>query len=231
MVYQNHILVNEVYKKDLEKKSAEIKVLQAQINPHFLYNALDTANWMAFKYNAKDIMKFLKMLSNFYRLSLSMGKSVVSISKEIEHVKSYLDIQKIKANDEIEAIYKISSEILNYSIPKLILQPIVENAIIHGTQEVDDRKGLIEIKGSLENSIIKLTIRDNGMGMDPEKLKEILTKIHIDNDISGSYGLRNVNQRIRHYFGDEYGINIYSEYGQGSVVEILFPAKDLDENY
>jgi two-component system sensor histidine kinase YesM len=230
MIYENHILVNEVYKKNLEKKSAEIKVLQAQINPHFLYNALDTANWMAQKYKAKDIMKFLKKLSNFYRLSLSVGRSVVSINNEIEHVKSYVDIQKIKTNDEFEANYKIPPEILNYSIPKLTLQPIVENAIIHGTQEADERKGLIEIEGSIDNSIIKLTVRDNGIGMDQGKLKEILCKIQKQSDNSGSYGLRNVNQRIKHYFGESYGINIFSVRGEGTIVEVTFPAVIANED-
>src|SRR5690606_31622225 len=120
---------------------------QAEINPHFLYNALDKANWMAFTYNAKDIMKFLKLLSNFYRRSLSGGISIVSINDEIEHVRSYVDIQKIKTDDQFEVIYNIPPEILNYSIPKITLQPIVENAIIHGIQEADDRKGLIMIEG------------------------------------------------------------------------------------
>jgi len=229
MMHENNILVNEVYKRNLEKKSLEIKVLQAEINPHFLYNALDKANWMAFTYNAKDIMKFLKLLSNFYRRSLSGGRSIVSINDEIEHVRSYVDIQKIKTDDQFEVIYNIPPEILNYSIPKITLQPIVENAIIHGIQEADDRKGLIMIEGSINNSIIKLSVKDNGIGMNNDKLKEILINIQKESDSSESYGLKNVNQRIKHYFGDKYGINISSEYGRGTVVEIIFPALIINE--
>lgn len=223
MVYENHVLVNEVYKKNLEKKGAEIKLLQAQINPHFLYNALDTANWMAQKYKARDIMKFLKHLSNFYRLSLSKGRNIVSINDEVEHVRSYLKIQQIKSNDAITAEYNISPVILEYFIPKLILQPIVENAIIHGIQETEEQKGTIEIEGYAENSLIKLRVRDNGVGMGPEKLEQIRGKIAADSDGSGSYGLRNVNQRIAHYFGKDYGINISSAEGAGTVVEVFFP--------
>lgn len=228
MVYENHILVNEVYKKNLEKKSAEIKLLQAQINPHFLYNALDTVNWMAFRYNAKDIMKFLKKLSNFYRLSLSMGRSIVSIDNEIEHIQSYINIQKVKTNNEIEVSFKISPEILNFSIPKLTLQPIVENAVIHGIQEADERKGIIEITGAMDNSIIKLTVADNGIGMSEDVIKETLDSIQKPTDNSRGYGLRNVNQRIKHYFGDKYGINISSERGEGTLVEVCFPALVID---
>jgi two-component system sensor histidine kinase YesM len=228
MVYENHILVNEVYKKNLEKKGAEIKLLQAQINPHFLYNALDTANWMAQKYKARDIMKFLKHLSNFYRLSLSKGRNIVSINDEIEHVKSYLKIQQIKSNDAITARYDISPDILGYFIPKLILQPIVENAIIHGIQETEEQKGTIGIEGFAENALIKLRVRDDGAGMSPEKLELIRAKIAEDSDSSGSYGLRNVNQRIGHYFGKDHGINISSVEGSGTVVEVFFPQIMID---
>ena len=118
---------------------------------------------------------------------------------------------------------------MNYSIPKITLQPIVENAIIHGIQEADDRKGLIMIEGSINNSIIKLSVKDNGIGMNNDKLKEILINIQKESDSSESYGLKNVNQRIKHYFGDKYGINISSEYGRGTVVEIIFPALIINE--
>ena len=229
MIYENHVLVNEVYLKNIETKNTELKLLQAQINPHFLYNALDTANWMAQKYKANDIMKFLKLLSNFYRLSLSVGKSVVSIETEIEHVKSYINIQKIKTSDEIEAIYKIAPDILEYSIPKLVLQPIVENAIIHGIQESDDQRGIIEIEGSMAQSVIRLLVKDNGIGLDPGQLLEIRRRIQAGSDNGRSYGLRNVNQRIRHYFGENSGISITSEPGRGTQVEIYFPAIRLDE--
>ena len=230
MVYENHVLVNEVYKKNLEKKGAEVKLLQAQINPHFLYNALDTANWMAQKYKARDIMKFLKLLSNFYRLSLSKGRNIVSIGDEIQHVKSYLQIQQIKSNDAIEACYNISEDILEYSIPKLILQPIVENAIIHGIQETEEQKGIIEIAGYCDNATVKLLVKDNGAGMTGDKLNQILQKIYTDNDSSGSYGLRNVNQRIGHYFGKDYGIKISSEEGIGTLVEVYFPKIVIGED-
>lgn len=224
MALNNQNLVNEVYKKGLESKNAEIKMLQAEINPHFLYNALDAANWMALKYQAKDIMRYLQLLSRFYRLSLSGGRMVVSVGTEIEHVRSYIEIIKAKEDDEIEAFFQVDPEILDYAIPKMVLQPFVENAIIHGIQETKTHIGRVEILGTLAAGTISITIRDNGIGMSAQILDHVRAMLKDGQALSDSYGLKNVSVRLNLFFGSASQIRIDSEPSAGTTVKISFPA-------
>jgi len=224
MVARNRTLIKEVYQEKVSKKEAEMRALQAQINPHFLYNTMDTINWMALKYKARDIMHMTQLLSRFYRLSLNGGRDVVNIEDEIEHIKTYIDIQKNRFEDDIEAYFDICPELYRYSTIKLLLQPIVENAIFHGIQKKPNQKGIIRIIGFMDDQIIKLRIIDDGAGMDRETVAKLEAGLIEADNHSGSYGLKNITQRIKLYFGEEYGIKIDSEPGKGTCVELFFPS-------
>ncbi|WP_217266681.1 sensor histidine kinase [Paenibacillus tianmuensis] len=224
MVARNRTLIKEVYQEKVSKKEAELRALQAQINPHFLYNTMDTINWMALKYKARDIMHMTQLLSRFYRLSLNGGRDIVHIEDEIEHIKTYIDIQKNRFEDDIEAYFDICPELYRYSTIKLLLQPIVENAIFHGIQKKPDQKGVIRIIGFKDDQIIKLRIIDDGAGMDRETVAKLEAGLIEADNHSGSYGLKNITQRIKLYFGEEYGIKIDSEPEKGTCVELFFPA-------
>ncbi|MFB6362757.1 sensor histidine kinase [Paenibacillus elgii] len=224
MVARNRTLIKEVYQEKVSKKEAEMRALQAQINPHFLYNTMDTINWMALKYKARDIMHMTQLLSRFYRLSLNGGRDIVNIEDEIEHIKTYIDIQKNRFEDDIEAYFDICPKLYRYSTIKLLLQPIVENAIFHGIQKKPDQKGVIRIIGFKDDQIIKLRIIDDGAGMDRETVAKLEAGLIEADNHSGSYGLKNITQRIKLYFGEEYGIKIDSEPEKGTCVELFFPA-------
>lgn len=212
-------LIREKYQGEIDKKNAELKALQAQINPHFLYNTLDMVNWLSYKYNAQDISSIIENLAKFFKISLSNGRDIIPVKDEITHVRIYLDIQNKRFGDSITVIFDISQEIEKLAVVKLILQPIVENAILHGIQEREDKTGVIRITGRLENNIVKLVVEDNGVGMDAEKVKDLL-----HNSKSRGYGVKNVNERIKLYFGEGNGLFYESTSGKGTKVTIAFPA-------
>lgn len=225
MIDNMRILIEEKYEAEINKKSAELRALQAQINPHFLYNILDMICWMALKYGAEDIVYIVSSLAKFFRLSLSDGKDIVPIEDEINHVKMYLDIQMKRFPDGVEGIIDVSEDILKYSTVKLILQPIVENAIIHGIQESDDKKGYVKIIGKREGDLIVFTIEDNGKGMDEATINTLVSD---KNDLG--YGVKNVNERIKLYFSKEFGLIYHSEINKGTVVTITFPVLPYSDN-
>ena len=195
----------------------EFKMFQAQINPHFLYNSLSLINWKALEAGQQDISKITLALSSFYRTSLNRGKNVLTIEKEIENMKSYLEIQLCMHDNDFDVIMDIDEEILQYQTLNLLLQPLVENAIDHGIDLKEDGRGYIKIIGRKDDSNIYLTVEDNGVGIEPELLSSILefkTK---------GYGVRNVNQRIQLYYGEEYCLKIESEAGKGTRCTINIP--------
>lgn len=223
MMENMRLLIKERYVAEINKKSAELKALQAQINPHFLYNTLDLIKWMALKYKAQDISYIVSSLAKFFKLSLSGGRDIVTIGDEITHVKTYLSIQNSRFGNSINVILDIAEE-LNYLITvKLILQPIVENSIIHGIQEKNSKEGFIKIEGKLSGGLVVLTIEDNGVGVGSDKLDQLLNK-----SASAGYGIKNVNERIKMYFGQEYGLKFESEKGSGTKVTVKFPAVQFD---
>ena len=188
-------LIHEVYESKLTQRKSEMTALQAQINPHFLYNSLSLINWKALEAGQQDISKITLALSSFYRTSLNRGKNVLTIEKEIENMKSYLEIQLCMHDNDFDVIMDIDEEILQYQTLNLQLQPLVENAIDHGIDLKEDGRGYIKIIGRKDDSNIYLTVEDNGVGIEPELLSSILefkTK---------GYGVRNVNQRIQLYYG------------------------------
>lgn len=210
-------LIHEVYESKLTQRKSEMTALQAQINPHFLYNSLSLINWKALEAGQQDISKITLALSSFYRTSLNRGKNVLTIEKEIENMKSYLEIQLCMHDNDFDVIMDIDEEILPYQTLNLLLQPLVENAIDHGIDLKEEGRGYIKIIGRKDDHNIYLTVEDNGVGIEPELLSSILefkTK---------GYGVRNVNQRVQLYYGEEYCLRIESEVGKGTRCTINIP--------
>ncbi len=217
MVLRLDMLINEVYDSRLKEKEYEMKALQAQINPHFLYNTLSLINWKAIEADAVDISKITLALSSFYRTSLNKGKNVMSIKDEIDNMRSYLTIQQMMHDGDFDAVVDIEDGILQYNTLNLILQPLIENAIDHGIDLNTGVRGVITITGRGTEDEIILTVEDNGVGMTKEQADKIITK-----DSKG-YGVRNVNERIKLYYGEQYELKIESEIGKGTKVIVHFP--------
>lgn len=167
-------LAADKYQLGLDVKNMELKALQAQINPHFLYNTLDMANWLAMKYNAEDIRVLISSLSDFYKLSLSNGEDFISVRNEIEHVSAYVRIQNMRFRDKIDLRVDVPEELMDYRTLKLLLQPLVENAILHGIMEKDTQTGTIGIRGKMDGDTIELIVEDDGIGIEDGTLRGIL---------------------------------------------------------
>ena len=194
-----------------------MRALQAQSNPHFLYNSLSIINWKALEADQEDISRITLSLSTFYRTALNKGKNILLVRDEIANIKAYLDIQLTMHDDSFDVIYDIDDSILKYETLNLILQPILENAIHHGIDLKQDGRGEIRISGKEDDKDIRFAVSDNGVGMTQEQAELILTA-----DSKG-YGVRNVNERIKLYYGAEYAVCIDSEVGRGTTVTIHFP--------
>lgn len=214
----NH-LIHEVYEGKLLQKQYEMRALQAQINPHFLYNSLSLINWKALEAGKEDISKLTLALSAFYRTSLNRGNNVLTIRQELENMKSYLEIQSCMHDDSFDVVTDIDEGILPYETLNLLLQPLVENAIEHGIDLLEERKGLIKITGYMDDERIYLSVEDNGVGIEPEILASILEFK------TRGYGVRNVNERIKLFYGEEYRLEIESNVGKGTRARITIPKK------
>lgn len=213
-------LINEVYKSRIKEKEYEMKALQAQINPHFLYNTLSLINWKAIEAGKRDISKITLALSAFYRTSLNKGNNITHISGEIENMRSYLSIQLMLHDDGFDVTEDIDDSVLEYTCPNLILQPLIENAIDHGIDVMPgDRRGTISVICKDMDTYIQFVIKDNGIGMTKEQTVKILTK-----DSKG-YGVRNVNERLKLCYGEEYPMIIKSKENTGTEVIIIIPKK------
>ena len=223
MVYKIEELISVVQSQEKVKRKAEIEVLQAQIKPHFLYNTLDTIQWMAQELKAHEIVELVNSLTNLLRIGLNKGKEVIELRQEIKHVESYLIIQKIRYEDKVQYRIEVDENILSLHVIKLTLQPLVENAIYHGIKEIHG-KGEIRIKGWLDENKVHLQVIDNGAGIEPDKLSRInaMLKTSAKNANIG-YGVVNVNDRIKLNFGDSYGLHFTSVLGQGTTVDIWLP--------
>ncbi|WP_339362051.1 sensor histidine kinase [Vallitalea maricola] len=211
------------------KKEAEFKALQAQINPHFLYNTLDAVNWLSLKYDAEDISTMVTSLSDFFRYSLSKGKTIIPLKNELIQTESYLTIQKIRFPNIIDYSIYCDDAIKECSIVKLTLQPLVENAIIHGIEPTDE-PGFIGINCIKKEDTIIIEVQDNGIGADVDTLNYLLNNESIHNR---SYGLKNVNQRIKNYYGESYGILFTENNPKGLTATITLPCityEEMDKN-
>ena len=210
-------LIDEVYVNKIALKEYELKALQAQINPHFLYNTLSMMNWMAIRSNQMEISKVTLALSTFYRTALSKGEDVVTVENCIQNMQAYLEIQLTMHDNNFSVDWDIDPTIKNEKMPKLLLQPVVENAIEHGIDEKEDgdKKIFLSFRGNGDDVVI--TVRDNGMGMPQEKAETLVTYQ------AKGYGLKNVNDRIRILYGENYGIRILSAPDEGTTVVMRFP--------
>ncbi|TCP29561.1 two-component system sensor histidine kinase YesM [Scopulibacillus darangshiensis] len=228
MLKKIRALINNSIKEQKQIKKAEIRAMQAQINPHFLYNTLDSIVWMAEAKKSREVIELVKSLSHFFRITLSKGRDQILLKDEIEHVRNYLTILKMRYNDIFDFQIDIDPKIYDCNILKLTLQPVVENALYHG---IKNKRGIgsIRITGKdILKDQIRIEIIDNGIGMTEEKLADIRSQLSSDdrdhlND--RGFGLNNVHKRLQFYYGKPFGVTIESTYLQGTTVLITIPAK------
>lgn len=212
-------LVEENYKVRLANRNAELKALQAQINPHFLYNTLDTIKWLILDGKTEASIATVNELSKYFRKSLNKGRDIVPLQDEYELVRSYMTIQKQRFHDDFQVIWDVDPSVLHTQLPKLTLQPIVENALLHGAQTKKDGKGCIWITIARKNKNVVIQIRDNGEGMTAEEARQAIQR---DVEAKG-YGISNVYQRLQLYGGD---LQIQSDRHAGTSVLIIIPVKE-----
>ena len=217
-------LIDKVKEDERKMRKADLRLLQEQIQPHFLYNTLDTIVWLIESNEPDEAVTMVVTLSDFFREILSKGKEFISIKEEEKHISSYLQIQEMRYRDILEYDIQLDQVIYKYQILKLTLPPVVENALYHGIK-YKRAKGCIHIHGEKEGDIIRLTVRDDGVGMDEDELEQLRQQIEKPcQETEKGFGLANVNERIHMYFGPEYGMKIQSQKGKGTTVEIVIPA-------
>lgn len=219
-------LVDDIRVEEINLRAAELRLLQEQINPHFLYNTLDNIIWLAESGEDEEVVKMVSSLSSFFRTTLSKGRDYITIAEEREHIESYLSIQKFRYRDILSYDIDFEDEILDHSILKLTLQPIVENALYHG---IKNKRGMghIQIDGRMAGDNIEFIVSDNGIGMreeEAEHLRKVISGLVSDDRSGGGFGLFNVNQRLQLNYGKEYGLNIESTYNVGTTIRVKIPA-------
>ncbi|OBZ13226.1 MULTISPECIES: sensor histidine kinase [Bacillales] len=217
MLERINSLIFQVYQAEIAKKESDYNKLISQINPHFLYNTLSFIHWRALKKKDIETSYMVTTLAKFYRSTLNKGKNMVTVENEIKHIHAYLDLQSIMNDGSFEVDYRVDESILNQSIIHFILQPIVENAIIHGFTEPNPQGNQIIISVYPQNEEIKMIVSDNGVGMSLQQ-----QKLQLAGD-GGGCGVRNVNDRIKLYYGNEYGLEIESEPNKGTTVTLTIP--------
>lgn len=223
------VLVEKIKEDERKMRHADLRLLQEQINPHFLYNTLDTIVWLIEGNETDKAENMVMSLSEFFRLVLSKGKEYISIQDEEMHIRSYLEIQKVRYDDIMDYEIQIDSKLYQYRILKLTLQPLVENSLYHGIK-YKRAKGLIKVRGELKEQVIILTVKDTGVGMAPEELARLRNEITKPcKETEKGFGLANVNERIRMNFGQEYGMTIDSVQGEGTTITIVIPAIPMEE--
>ncbi len=223
MIDKINELLDQVTTEQIRLRKAEFELLQAQINPHFLYNTLDTIVWLAEAGDQKRVVSMVGNLSDFFRTSLNQGKDIISIREELAHVRSYLEIQQVRYQDILRYEITVPEDLYEYKIPKITIQPLVENALYHGIKNKRGQ-GTITVTGERSENGFVLYVRDNGIGMTQERLNEVRAGIQkLSYTGKEIYGLYNVNERIRLNFGETYGISIESTYGEGTCVSISLP--------
>lgn len=212
------ILIQDNYEKKLMIKSSEMNLLQEQINPHFLYNALSVITSMSMRENGKRTVECLRYLADFYRISLNKGREVVTIQEELDLLKNYMKIQKIRFGEDVNISYEVDEETLEFHTIKLLLQPLVENAIHHGRRD----EGVLNIRVGVRrkgNRIVYVVV-DDGLGIEPEKLVKLRTDLK---QSQGGFGLKNVDIRVKLQYGENYGVNVESSLGTGTRICVEIP--------
>ena len=219
MVSTMRHLMDDIIQQEGQKRRSELEVLQSQINPHFLYNTLDSIAWMCEQGRTADAVKMIHALARLFRISISKGHELITLEREVEHAKSYLKIQNYRYKNQFTYAFDVEEGCLSYLCNKITLQPIIENAIYHGIDRMVD-EGFIEVRIREEETAVRITVTDNGVGMTREQCREIL---HREAKDRTGIGIKNVHDRIRIYFGEEYGLHITSEPDEGTCVEIRIP--------
>lgn len=223
------VLMSDLVDEHNAKRKSEFDTLQSQINPHFLYNTLDIIVWMIENENSDKAVNIVTALAKFFRISLSKGKNIITVKDEVEHVRNYLMIQNMRFKNRFEYSIDVDEEVLSYSSLKLMLQPLVENAIYHG-MEFMDGDGEIDVKVFKEDDSLYFTITDNGLGMSEDMVEILLSKDFVPSKKGSGIGVKNVNERIKLYFGSEYGLKVESEPDEGTKITIHLPAVVYGEN-
>lgn len=218
-------LISQVYEAKIKLQKTEMKALQAQINPHFLYNSLSIINWKALEADNEEISRITLALSTYYRTSLNKGETMTIAANEIRNIDAYIQIQLIMHDNSFQVIKEIQEDALSYSVPKLILQPLVENAIEHGLDVSEKEEKWLKISVCKEKDALIMAVEDNGMGMSEEQAKSIITYR------SKGYGVRNVNDRITLLYGEEYHLRVKSRQGEGCRIEIAIPVNKEEKRY
>lgn len=221
-------LMREIILEQNERRKSELDALQSQINPHFLYNALESITWMVEGERNDDAVFMISQLAKLFRISLSKGRTIISVSDELQHAQSYMNIQKIRYKNAFSIVFQVDPAICSYCTVKLILQPILENAINYGVNSTDDC-GEITVTGRQEEDKIILSVTDNGMGMSREEVSLLLTDSNRVHKHGSGVGLVNVNNRIQIVFGKEYGLIVESEPDKGTTVSVCIPAVPYTE--
>lgn len=224
MAEKIRILLNDVKEEEKLHHMTELQLLQAQINPHFLYNTLDTIVWLVETKEQKDAVNMLTNLSVFFRTTLSKGKDIISLGEELLHTRSYLDIQQVRYQDILDYTLEIPEQLKELKVPKLTLQPLAENALYHGVKKKRG-KSSIHISCREQGEDVLLIVSDNGIGMQLDQLQAI--RYSLEHGERLGFGLAAVHERVKLYFGIGYGIHISSTFGKGTTVEVLI-AKKID---
>lgn len=205
-----------------ERRKSELDALQSQINPHFLYNALDSITWMIEGERSEEAVFMISQLAKLFRISLAKGRTVITVKEELQHAQSYMNIQKVRYKNLFSVEFDVEPEICSCCMVKLVLQPLLENAINYGVNGMEDC-GKIRVTGRQEEGTIILSVTDNGIGMSEEEVRFLLTDSNRIPKHGSGVGLVNVNNRIQILFGKEYGLRIASEPDEGTTVSIHVP--------
>ena len=222
MLTSIHMLITQIMDEEKHRKDVEVRMLNEQIKPHFLYNTLDNIRFLAKRENAFQVADAIENLSDYFRLSLNNGKELVTIEEELKHTKSYLNMQKLRFNDNLNYFIECDESTKKKIVPKIILQPIVENCIKHGNPNKE--RNLILFISVKEEGYLKISIEDNGIGMPKSKVRSIME--NMENDEGHSYGLKNINYRLKKMYGDRFHIKIHSIEKLGTTVTITIDKED-----
>lgn len=219
-------LLDDFMEEEKAKRRTELDALQSQINPHFLYNTLDSIVWMIEAENSKDAVFMIKELASLFRISLSRGKTIIRVEDEFRHAKNYMNIQKVRYKNKFEVTFDMAEDIADAAIVKLVIQPILENAIEYGVSSMDD-EGEIKVVGYRKDDEMFIEIKDNGIGMPEDVSARLLTEENRAKTRGSGVGLINVHKRLQLRFGEEYGLRIISEPDQGTTVIIHLPYRKM----
>lgn len=227
MIAEMEVLIDRLVQEERQKREVELEALHAQINPHFLYNTLNTIKWMAKIQGADTVASAIVSLVKLLRVSINISTDFISLGEEIEYIRNYVVIQKLRFNESFEIVVDVPNNLYTLQIPKLILQPIIENSLIHGMDETESLT--IRVTAHVEHDQLILQVSDNGAGMSDQKVSQIMAALTSVNALSKA-GLNNVSQRIKLYCGDAFGLELLTKEGEGTTVVVRLPVKASQEN-